>query len=235
MFQFRQFSIDDSASAMKIGTDGVMLGAWAFKNFNPHHIIDAGSGSGLIALMLAQRFPEAKITAVEIDSEAADQARHNIAASPWSDRIMVINTDFLEYDPPTEVDAIISNPPYFDEPLPSPDARRATARHESGLTLEKLIDRASKLLPVTGRFAFIAPAHRSSQLIYHTTLRHLDTEHITSVYSANCMPPIRVMIQACKGIADSYINDRIDIRHNGHYTETYRLLTQSFYLPQTFK
>lgn len=236
MFHFKQFSISDEISAMKIGTDGVMLGAWAIQNAEPRNILDVGAGTGLIALMLAQRFPGAHITAIEINQDAAQEARDNILQSPWNDRIEVVNADFNSYRPEMPIDTIVSNPPFFDEMILSPDAHRTAARHESSLTLDNLICRASDTLPPGGRMAFIAPARRSDDLIYKCAMNHLDIERITTVSSKPCTQHLRVMLQAVKGISHDFTSDHIDIRaQNGvHYSDAYKSLTEKFYLPETF-
>lgn len=236
MFQFRHFSIYDDVSAMKIGTDGVLLGAWAFDEYIPRHILDVGTGTGLISLMLAQRFPKTRITALEICPEAADEARRNIAMSPWASRIDVVTADFNKYTPTAEIDTIISNPPFFDETIYSPCSNRTTARHESALTLDNLIGHASNILPANGRLAFIAPEKRTDELIYKCTLNHLDVERISTVSSKQYADNIRVLLQVEKGLVDSYRSTHLDIRSaNGvQYTSTYRQLTENFYLPSTF-
>ena len=235
MFQFRQFEIDDSMTAMKVGTDGVLLGAWAFESHSPHHILDIGTGTGIIALMLAQRFDNTRITAIEIDPEAARQARLNIEHSPWKDRIEVITGDILEYDPPQPFDAIVSNPPFFNQQLRSPDIRRATSRHESDLTLERLINKAADILTDDGIFAFIAPSERLDELTYKTAFARIDLERITHVAPNSHSTPIRILLQGRKGPAQTYQTDRLDIRSGSRYTTAYQTLTGNFYLDKTFK
>lgn len=235
MFQFRQFEIDDSMTAMKVGTDGVLLGAWAFESHSPHHILDIGTGTGIVALMLAQRFGNTHITAIEIDPEAARQARLNVEHSPWKDRIEVINIDILEFDPPEPFDAIVSNPPFFNQPLQSPDIRRATSRHESNLTLERLINKAGDMLTDDGIFAFIAPSERLDELTYKTAVARIDLERITHVAPNDLSTPIRILLQGRKGLARTYRTDRLDIRSGNRYTSAYQTLTGDFYLDKTFK
>lgn len=235
MFHFRQFSIDDSMTAMKVGTDSVLLGAWALDTISPRRILDIGTGTGIVALMLAQRFGNACITAIEIDPDAAEQARFNVARSPWNNRIKIVTGNILEYTADEPFDAIVSNPPFFNQPLQSPDARRAASRHESELTLERLINKASGLLTDSGSFAFIAPYERLDELIYKTAIARIDIERITAVAANDCTAPIRVLIQGYKGSARSYQVNRLDIRHGPLYTAEYQALTGSFYLDQTFK
>lgn len=233
MFRFKQFNIDDTNTAMKIGTDGVLLGAWAFSDIRPSRILDIGTGSGLIALMMAQRFPQAAITAIEIDTDAARQARENISASPWHDNIDIINLDFITYSPHAKFDAIVSNPPFFNEPILSPSSIRNTARHETSLPLPLLLRHAADLLDDNGSLALIIPVERVDQAIYQAALKHLDCTHLTHVYSSDTQTaPIRAMLQLKRGLADTFIRDRITLRHahNNRPTQQYRQLTYDFYI-----
>ena len=234
MFRFKQFAISDKASAMKIGTDGVLLGAWAFMDRQPGYIFDVGCGTGLISLMLAQRFPESRITAIEIDPEAAEEARFNVGQSPWSDRIDVVNCNFADFRPTTRVDAIVSNPPFFTEPLKSPHQQRAIARHQAELNPTSLIRWAASILPHNGRLSLIAPAEQTDRLIYESLIDHLDCSRITAVKPTNYTSPIRVMLEFTRGLTTSYKNDSLTIRNYGQYTRQYKSLTQDFYLDSTF-
>ena len=128
MFHFKQFNIDDTLCAMKVGTDGVLLGAWADVS-EAGRILDAGCGSGLIALMVAQRNAKARITAIDIDEGAINQSVVNVQASPWAERIEVLLADLRTYSLDEHYDHIVSNPPFFNEALFSPTEQRAVARH----------------------------------------------------------------------------------------------------------
>ena len=127
-FTFKQFHIDHSRCAMKVGTDGTLLGAWATLPTDGS-ILDIGTGTGLIAIMAAQRSFGSKITAIDIDEDCVLQARENVAASPWPDHIEVIHSALQDFSPTQKFDCIISNPPYFIDSQLSPDAARSTARH----------------------------------------------------------------------------------------------------------
>lgn len=134
-FKFKQFTIFHDKCAMKVGTDGVLLGAWAPAD-KAKRILDVGTGTGLIALQLAQRNPHARITAIEIDAAAAGQATENVSHSPWADRVEVICHDFRDYQPENRFDLIVSNPPYFIDALKCPDEQRCTARHAGNLNYD---------------------------------------------------------------------------------------------------
>ena len=142
----------------KVGTDAVLLGAWVNLRQNEKSVLDVGTGSGILALMMAQRTtPETYIDAVEIDPRDAQQARENFAQSPWDDRIRLHQLAVQEFEPRTDFDLIISNPPYFVNSLIPPDENRSRARHTHHLTFEDLLESVSRLLGRAGRFALILP------------------------------------------------------------------------------
>ena len=155
-FTFKQFHIDHSRCAMKVGTDGVLLGAWARVD-GTRRILDIGTGTGVIALQMAQRNSEAQIFAVEIDETASCRARANFDMSPWAERLEVECCAAQEFNHTEKFDLIISNPPYFVDSLLPPDAKRSTARHTHDLSFEALDEAVSRLLAENGRFAMILP------------------------------------------------------------------------------
>ncbi len=162
-FQFKQFTVWHDRCAMKVGTDGVLLGAWAPVE-GARRVLDVGTGTGLVALMMAQR-SLASIVAVEMDEPAARQARENAGRSPWADRIEVVQADFTLYHPQEKFDVIVSNPPYFADSLRCPDAQRTNARHTGALTYETLLQGASAMLTNDGSFTLIAPAEMTDRII----------------------------------------------------------------------
>ncbi|TKG94723.1 methyltransferase domain-containing protein [Puteibacter caeruleilacunae] len=164
-FSFKQFSIVQEKSAMKVGIDSVLFGAWINVN-NANRILDIGTGTGLLSLMLAQR-SDAIIDAVEIDEGAASEASVNVAASPWSEQIEVYQTDFVQYTLLCEhqYDLIISNPPYFENSLEAATEERTRARHSSSLSFEDLICCVEKLLTIDGRLALILPVNEAERII----------------------------------------------------------------------
>jgi tRNA1Val (adenine37-N6)-methyltransferase len=158
-FQFKHFKIVQDKCAMKVGTDGVLLGAWVPLE-GARRILDVGSGTGLIALMLAQRAPEADITAVEIDQDACLQSVENIQQSPWFKRLKVVNTDFRHFSQGDDglFDLIVTNPPYFVGSQPSSGEARSIARHTTLLGYNELIEGVVRRLKPEGRLALILPA-----------------------------------------------------------------------------
>ena len=152
MFQFKQFTICQDWCAMKVGTDGVLLGAWANGG---KRILDAGTGTGIIALMMAQRYPNAVVTAIDIDEGAVKQAQQNVAQSPFAQQITVLHNTLQEHQ--GEYDAIISNPPFFIDSLAAPDEQRNVARHTQTLTYTELMQAAWRLLSDEGELSVVVP------------------------------------------------------------------------------
>ena len=152
MFQFKQFAICQDLCAMKVGTDGVLLGAWANGG---KRILDAGTGTGIIALMMAQRYPNAVVTAIDIDEGAVKQAQQNVAQSPFAQQITVLHNTLQEHQ--GEYDAIISNPPFFIDSLAAPDEQRNVARHTQTLTYTELMQAAWRLLSDEGELSVVVP------------------------------------------------------------------------------
>jgi len=154
-FHFRRFDVFHDLCAMKVGTDGVLLGAWVSTG-EEKRILDVGTGSGLIALMLAQR-TNALIDAVEIDDSGFEQAARNVLCSPWPDRVLVKHADYRDFTSSYKYDLIVSNPPFFRNSLKTPSKKRNLARHDESLTWEQLIIKSAELLDFNGRLAVILP------------------------------------------------------------------------------
>lgn len=166
-FQFKQFKINQEASAMKVGTDGVLLGAWA-DTYGAKSFLDIGTGTGLIAIMLAQRTSnDSKIKAVEIDSSSYQQAVDNFDDCNWTDRLNIYHSSFQDFvaDTNTKYDAIVSNPPYFINSLKAKSESRTQARHSDGLSFEDLIEGAKTLLNPNGKFSVILPVTEGDYFI----------------------------------------------------------------------
>lgn len=164
-FRFKQFSVQQDRCAMKISTDGVVLGAYAGRG-NPKNILDIGAGTGVISLMLAQRFPEAKVTAVEIDKDAFEQASENVIKSPWCNRVMILNQSFQEFQKQQEekYDLIVSNPPYFPKHLKSSDGKRNLALHNDSLPFGELASGIISLMVKQGQFWLILPPDQMREI-----------------------------------------------------------------------
>ena len=161
-FSFRQFSISQDRCAMKVGTDGVLLGAWAPGG---QRILDVGTGTSLIALMMAQRFPTSHVVGIDVDDEACLQAAENVENSPFSDRVKIVKSSLQEFLVEESFDAIVSNPPYFVNSLKNPDARRTLARHTDSLSFDDLFRGVGRLLSEYGVFSIIIPTDALEQML----------------------------------------------------------------------
>jgi tRNA1Val (adenine37-N6)-methyltransferase len=160
-FRFKQFTIQQDKSAMKVCTDSCILGAWSAKHLNgAKRILDVGSGTGLLTLMLAQK-SESQIDSIELDPESASQALENILASPWFARIRQLEGNVLNYPLPRDYDFIISNPPFFESDLRSPVEKKNKAKHNETLTLDELMVVFRNHLNLRGTFSILLPWHRS--------------------------------------------------------------------------
>ena len=228
-FTFKQFTIHHDRCAMKVGTDGVLLGAWTNVD-SSSRILDIGTGTGLIALMLAQRNPEAFITAIDIDTEAVEQAHENILCSPWKNRVEVVRQDICTYTPDTLFDTIVSNPPYFIDSLKCPNNQRNTARHTDTLDAEHLLSKVAELLIPNGRFSLILPADQINDLIRLATKHNLYPSRHTAVITRPGLAPKRTLIEFRKK-KETLQTDELVIELERHvYSADYIALTKDFYL-----
>ncbi len=215
---------------MKVGTDGVILGAWS-NVVNDPTILDVGCGTGLISLMLAQRC-DAKITAIDISELAVQEAIENINASPWNNRIDVICNDFLKYANMTEMrfSHIISNPPFFDNCLHSPDRARAIARHSSYLPFELLLKASKSLLNADGKISIITPYEFKSRIELICNDLTLYISRITLIHTTLNSDPRRILWELST-VESKSIEESITIEKSRHvYTDEYIELTKDFYL-----
>lgn len=227
-FKFKQFAVEQEDVAMKVGTDGVLLGAWADCE-GAERILDIGTGTGVIALQMAQRNPEAQICAVEIDETAAHRARANFDLSPWAERLTVEQTAVQEFAPAEEFDLIVSNPPYFVDSLLPPDAKRSTARHTHDLTFEELDSAAARLLSESGKFALILPVTEFEKYLTLTQL-HLVRRCDVCPVEGGAVKRIMGEFAKRKSTAIKHETVAIERGRRGDYTDDYRALTKDFYL-----
>lgn len=230
VFRFKQFAISNNLSAMKIGTDGVLLGGWTGIPEGRCRVLDIGTGTGLVALMVAQRSRLATIVAVEVDMDAAVEAERNRLASPFADRIEIKHDDFVKWNPGTKFDLIVSNPPFFNESLKSPNVRRAKARHEMSLPLEVLLSKSYDMLAEDGILSMIYPCSRDDEVTYLATMPGLHIHRHCRVYTIYGKPPQRTLWQFSKN-TDSYKSENLYIKTiDGKYSEEYMSLLKDFYI-----
>lgn len=228
-FQFKQFTVWHDRCAMKVGTDGVLLGAWASVE-HAQRMLDVGCGSGLIGLMLAQRYPEAQVVGIEIDHEAAAQAAENVAASPWADRLQVVEGDFCTYQPAEPFDLIVSNPPYFVDALRPPVGERSLARHAGGLNYESLFRHSRELLAPQGRVCVVLPAEVEQVAMDAAFRNGLHATEKVCIYTKAGKPLRRVLLAFSTAIDPCRTTDFYLMDADGSYSDAYRKLTEDFYL-----
>ena len=241
-FRFKQFTVWHDRCAMKVGTDGVLLGAWcpvdsrasSSKSFKGFKVLDVGTGSGLIALMLAQRIQGAQITAIDIDAGAVEQAKYNFGVSPWSDRLECHQQALQELEGEGIYDLIVSNPPYFQDSLKNPDSQRAMARHTDTLSYEELLKHSARLLTKEGIIALVLPIEAEQQIITLAQSLGLYPTHITHVYPKPGKAAKRLLIAFSPSplayrlspIANSLTLES----ETAPRSESYKELTKEFYL-----
>lgn len=231
-FQFKQFRIYQDKCAMKVGTDGVLLGAWANIDTNTKNVLDIGTGTGLIALMLAQK-SEATIDAIELDATAATQAIENSLLTPWHHRIRIIHADFKIFaqQATSQYDVIISNPPYFQSSLHTPNKQRTLARHNDSLSIDALLTGVLQLLQPEGFFYVILPLKEGQLLEEKANLAGLYCYKKMVVLPNPTAIAKRVLL--CFSSKESEIlEDNLIIETNtrGIYTAAYKELTKAYYL-----
>jgi len=232
MFHFKKFSIEDSAAAMKIGTDALLLGAWTPCGIETR-ILDIGTGSGILALMMAQRNNKTEIDAVEINTDAAVLAQKNVQLSPWPDYIHIYNDPIQKFESEIQnkYSLIISNPPFFTDSLKAPDKARNTARHNDTLPVKDLLKITSKLLTENGKAAFIIPADAFENWTHEASNLFLFPAFITWVRSSLNHSPHRVMVVFARDKKpETTVNDLSIYSSKDIYTNEYRELTKEFYL-----
>ena len=235
-FRFKQFTIRHDRSAMKVGTDGVLLGAWAQvplnENASPHpNVLDVGTGTGLIALMLAQRFPAAKILGIDIDKASIEQAKENVESTPFKTQISILEQDFSNIDYfSNKYDLIVSNPPFYTENTLSGKEARDMARHTTSLPFEILVENATKLLTEGGLFCVIIPYQSASDFISICVTNRLYLTRRLNIRSKESKPFNRVMLEFSTTIQSAETSTLTLYDDHHERTPEYTQLTQDFYL-----
>lgn len=243
-FRFKQFTVWHDRCAMKVGTDGVLLGAWTPMPSRANactRVLDIGAGSGLIALMLAQRLQaegrDFRICGIDIDQGAVEQTIFNFAHSPWANHMTALLTPLQLFDDNLPFDIIVSNPPYFQNSLKNPNAARATARHTDTLTYDELLSHAKRLLSSDGVFAIILPVEAEAEIMHLAETYHLQPTHITYVHSKKEKPAKRILIAMQHAHSNDHISNNTLVIHHFYIesatpprSEEYQALTREFYL-----
>jgi len=235
VFQFKEFEVSHSQSAMKIGTDAVLLGAWTSLDENVNSILDVGAGTGILALQLAQRSYAETIDAVEIDPDAYEECVHNFENSPWADRLFCYHASFAEFysEMDSTYDLIISNPPFFSEQPDSllKDHARAQARLQGYLNFDELLYGVSQLLSAHGSFSVVLP--------YSEQETFISKAHAYQLYPSSCLhvkgqpttPIKRTLLKFKRKEPDAIATKELTIERTRHdYTQEYKDLVKDFYL-----
>ncbi len=230
-FIFKQFTIQQDRTAMKVGTDGVLLGSWTTCN-SAESILDIGTGTGLLALMMAQK-TNANIVGIEIDTEAFQQATDNVNRSKWHDRITIINQSFQDFYQNTEqkFDLIITNPPYFSNSQKSKSPSKTAARHNDLLPFTEIVNGVIKLTHAKSCFTIILPHQQKQHFIDIAMRSNLYCNYITYVKPTPYKTVKRVLMSFSKTISELQTDTLIiemDSRFN--YSEEYISLTKEYYL-----
>lgn len=231
-FRFKQFTVWHDRCAMKVGTDAVLLGSWVRVD-GARRMLDVGCGCGVIALMAAQRNATAQVVAVEIDGDAASQAAGNVARSPWSDRIIVVCKDVLDYTDDEKFDVIFSNPPYFVDSLKCPDNKRTSARHTDRLDFDSLVSRAASLLTPEGEFSLVIPWEASREIKAVSLFNKLYLCRETQILTKIGKRPKRVLLSfrhIQPKMEEVEVNQLVIEDAPGIYTPQFAGLVKEFYL-----
>ena len=231
-FRFKEFTIHQDQCAMKVGTDGVLLGAWASLDKQPESILDIGAGTGLIALQLAQRSYAETIDAIELDDAAYEQCVANFEASPWADRLFCYHAGFDEFVDEMEdtYDLIVSNPPFYAEDVASGNPFRDKARQSNSLPFDELVQGASKFLTEDGIFAVIIPFKEEEDFVGLAKHAGMFPNRITRV-KGNPDTEFKRSLMEFSFHQNEPIIDTLIIEEGRHqYTKEYVELTQAFYL-----
>ncbi|MCH5307908.1 MAG: methyltransferase [Prevotella sp.] len=226
MFRFQQFTVHQQLCAMKVGTDGVLLGAWARGG---QRILDVGCGTGLIALMMAQRYKEAQVIGIDIDEGAVLQSLNNIAASPFKNRIGILHQSVQDFSMLSErqglYDAVVSNPPFFVDSLKAPDKQRNAARHTDKLTYAELMQATYKLLADNGEFSVVVPFDYRHRMEDEAIFAGFFPSRVCAIRTVSHKPPRRFLLAFRKHPCLCQ-QEELTIGD-----EAYMELTRDFYLP----
>tara|TARA_R110002049_G_scaffold44913_1_gene131397 strand:+ start:740 stop:1456 length:717 start_codon:yes stop_codon:yes gene_type:complete len=231
-FKFKQFIVNQDKCAMKIGTDGVLLGAWTSIENNPFSILDIGAGTGILSLMLAQRCNAELIDTIEIDDDAFEQCTDNFENSSWNDRLFCYHTSLEAFtkEIDDQYDLIVSNPPFYSDDFKSKNEQRDLARFQDALPFEHLVESASKLLSETGIFSVIIPFKEENHFIDLALKVKLFPNRILHVKGNPSLDIKRSLIEFSFSKSDVKIMELIIETERHQYTQDYIDLTKNFYL-----
>ncbi len=232
-FQFKQFTIQQEQAAMKVGTDGVLLGAWSSVPGPGGRVLDVGTGTGVIALMLAQRTKSVTLDALEIDPLSARQAEENFRNSPWKERIHCIQSSFQDYSAQCHLqyDLVICNPPFFSGSSKAPTREKNLARHDDSLSLEDIFKGSVLLMKKTSIISLILPVQKLAQAMDMISEYKMHCSRLTRVRPVALKPPKRVLLEV-SSMPGELIEDELTIETDKRhvYSDGFKNLIEEFYL-----
>ncbi|MFM2359245.1 MAG: hypothetical protein RLY16_1238 [Bacteroidota bacterium] len=234
-FQFKQFTIQQQKCAMKVCTDACVFGAWVAQleskrsNQQTGNALDIGTGTGLLSLMLAQQTAY-NIQAIDIDEQATVQAKENFLSSPWSNRLTALQQDFLQYHAVDTFDVVLSNPPFYEKDLRSPNKQINLARHDTGLTLLQLMQGVYNTLSDDGRFYLLMPFNRHQEILSASAAVGLYCSELVAVKATDQHPVFRKMYQFFKYDRHAFQSKQLSIKQEQNYTSEATALLQPYYL-----
>ena len=233
-FQFKQFIIHQSQCAMKVTTDACLFGSVVATHFekenSPQKVLDLGTGTGLLALLFAQKNARSTIDAVEVEPSAFAQAGQNVAQSPWREKIKVIQSDIRQFEPGNLYDLIIANPPFFEKQLASANEAKNLAHHSSQLSLHELLSEAKRLLRLTGSLFLLMPFYRESETILLAKKMGFQVAKIIRVRQTPAHTFFRTIL-LFQAIATEIVEEEITIKINAtDYSQEFTELLQPYYL-----
>ncbi len=227
-FRFKKFEVHQDKCAFKIGTDSVILGSWTQPVEG--NILDVGTGSGVLALMMAQKTSKSKITAIDIDLEQINQAKQNFKISPWQKRLRAVHADFKHLEPTTKFDLIITNPPYFAEGMKKKDTRLKNARHQDSLNIEQLISKSAEILKENGKLSLIIPHSIAGKCLSEALGNSLYLTERMSIHSKSNSLPIRDCLTFIKSNSPQKAEfTQLTIYEKGKLTPQFIELTKDYY------
>lgn len=229
IFRFKQFEVDQSGCAMKINTDGVLLAAMVTSKA-PKQILDIGTGTGVIALMLAQRFPLAQVEAVEIDEQASTTAKKNFQLSVFNDRVSINHIAIAQYNRTERFDLIVSNPPFFVNDLKNAEEKKGIARHTNEVFFDELIAKVATLLSDDGQFWFILPIKQAEQLVEKGKVHGLFEQELIQLHSDQSKPAFRRIVSLGKKKVEPLSGHFYIYQAEKVYTLAYQVLLKDFFL-----
>ena len=238
IFRFKKFNVVNERSAMKVNTDGVLLGAAMTLSPSDRTLLDIGTGTGTIALMAAQRLADQgnaaadiHIDAIDIDEPSVSEAADNFNQSPWADMLHAHNLPLDKYESTVKYDLIFSNPPYFEDSLTAPDERKSTARHTSdGLSYRDIFDFAQSNLSESGRVSMVLPADQEVAICRYARMSGMHLFRVLRVRTVPRKAPSRIIIEFSSQRVHEIEDSILTIQNEGQYTQEYLSLTKDFYL-----